>query len=176
MNHVAIYARASTTEERQNLDIQVNPLVRWCEERGHTYTVYKEFASGSKQSRPQLNIMMQDVRARKCNTVLVWRLDRLGRSIQHLLQLIEEFKNKDVAFISFHEGFDTNTPHGKLFFHIAAAFAQFERELTMERVNLGLTEAKRKGKKLGRPKGSKDKKRRRKSGYHLRWARQGKGG
>jgi len=166
---VALYVRNSTNEERQNPQTQIHPLVQKCEREGWTYEIFQEFASGSKESRPELDKMLKKIRDKDFNAVLVWRLDRLGRSLKHLLQLIEEFRKKQVAFISLTEGFDTSTPQGELFFHIAGAFAQFERRLIQERINAGLDRARDEGKKLGRPKGSKDTKRRRKSGYYLRW-------
>lgn len=113
--------------------------------------------------------MLQRIRNKEFNAVMIWRLDRLGRSLKHLLQLIEEFRNKNVAFISLTEGFDTTTAQGELFLHISGAYAQFERALIQERINAGLKRAKEQGKSLGRPKGSKDIKARRKSGYWLRW-------
>lgn len=167
---IALYVRNSTNEERQNPEVQINPLVRRCENEGWEYIIFQEFASGAKQTRPKLDLMLQGIRNREFDAVMVWRLDRLGRSLKHLLQLIEEFNNKKIAFISLTEGFDTSTPQGELFFNIAGAFAQFERKLIQERINAGLAVAKEKGKTLGRPKGSKDKKRRRKSGYIQRWA------
>jgi DNA invertase Pin-like site-specific DNA recombinase len=94
---------------------------------------------------------------KKFDMVLVWRIDRLGRSLKHLLQLIEEFKYNKVAFVSLSEGFDTGNPQGELFFHIAGAFAQFERRLIQERINAGLARAKAEGVVLGRRKGSKNK-------------------
>jgi len=166
---VALYVRNSTTEEKQNPDVQLNPLIKKCEVEGWEYEIFQEFASGSKETRPELDKMLKKVRDKEFNAVVVWRLDRLGRNLKHLLQLIEEFRNKKVSFISLTEGFDTSTPQGELFFHIAGAFAQFERKLIQERINAGLTEAKMKGKVLGRPIGSKDKKRRRTSGYVNRW-------
>jgi DNA invertase Pin-like site-specific DNA recombinase len=166
---VAVYVRNSTNEERQNPQTQIRPLIQRCEREGWEYEIFQEFASGSKESRPELDRMMVRIRQEEFKVVLVWRLDRLGRSLKHLLQLIEEFKNKDVKFISLTEGFDTMTPQGELFFSIAGAFAQFERKLIQERVNAGLSRAKLEGKKLGRPSGSKDKKIRRKSGYLMRW-------
>jgi len=168
---IAIYARNSTTEEKQNPQTQLRPLIEKCEKEEWEYKVFQEFASGAKESRPKLNEMMQEIRDGKFDAVLVWRLDRLGRSLKHLLQLIEEFKSKSISFISMMEGFDTSTPQGELFFHIAGAFAQFERKLIQERINAGLSRVKAEGKKLGRPKGSKDKKRRTKSGYYLRWSK-----
>ena len=164
MIKVALYIRNSTTEERQNPQTQINPLVEKCKREGWEYEIFQEFASGAKESRPELDKMLQKVRDREFNAVMVWRLDRLGRSLKHLLQLIEEFKNKDVKFISLTEGFDTTTPQGELFFSIAGAFAQFERKLIQERINAGLARAKLEGKSFGRPKGSMDKKPRRKSG------------
>jgi len=166
---VAIYVRNSTNEDRQNPLTQVNPLVQRCEREGWTYEVFQEFASGAKESRPELDKMLSRIRAREFNAVLVWRLDRLGRSLKHLLQLVEEFRNRNVSFISLTEGFDTSTPQGELFFHIAGAFAQFERRLIQERINAGLDRARSESKRLGRPPGSKDKKRRRRSGYINRW-------
>ena len=165
----ALYIRCSTNEERQRIETQLNPLIQYCKDKGLEYDTYQEYASGSKESRPQLNNMLQGIRIRQYNRVIVWRLDRLGRSLKHLLQLIEEFKNRSVKFISITEGFDTSTAQGELFFSIAGAFAQFERKLIQERVNAGLDRARSEGKQLGRPPGSKDKKRRRTSGYVNRW-------
>jgi len=162
--NVAIYVRNSTTEERQNPETQIRPLKERCVREGWDYEIFQEFASGAKESRPELDRMFQRIRNKEFHAIMVWRLDRLGRSVKHLLQLIEELKNKDVKFISLTEGFDTTTAQGELFFHIASAFAQFERKLIQER-------ARAEGKALGRPKGSKDKKRRTKSGYYLRWAK-----
>lgn len=166
---VAIYVRNSTNEERQNPQTQILPLVQKCEREGWTYEIFQEFASGSKESRPELDRMMKKIRDKEFNAVMVWRLDRLGRSLKHLLQMVEEFQKKNVSFISLTEGFDTSTPQGELFFHIAGSFAQFERRLIQERINAGLSRAKAEGKSFGRPKGAKDKKRRKKSGYWLRW-------
>lgn len=168
---VAIYVRNSTNEERQNPETQIRPLKERCDREGWDYEIFQEFASGSKESRPELDKMLKKIRNKHFDTVLVWRLDRLGRSLMHLLQLIEEFNNKNVKFISLTEGFDTTTAQGELFFTIAGAFAQFERKLIQERVNAGLNRARAEGKTLGRPKGSKDKKRRTKSGYYLRYAK-----
>lgn len=166
---VSIYVRNSTSEERQNPQVQIKPLVERCNRENWDYEIFQEFASGAKESRPELDKMLNKVRNKQFDIVLVWRLDRLGRSLKHLLQLIEEFRNKNVAFISLTEGFDTSTPQGELFFHIAGAFAQFERSLIQERINAGLKVAKEEGKVFGRPKGSKDKKIRKKGGYYLRY-------
>lgn len=165
----AVYIRNSTSEDKQNPKTQENPLVEYCKNKGFEYDIFQEFASGSRESRPELDKMLKGIRQGLYDKVIVWRLDRLGRNLKHLLQLIEEFKNKNVKFVSLTEGFDTTTIQGELFFSIAGAFAQFERALIRERINAGLKRAVAENKKLGRPFGSKDKKRRRKSGYYLRW-------
>jgi len=166
---IALYVRNSTDEERQNPQTQINPLIKKCEVEGWEYVIFQEFASGAKESRPELDKMMQRVRQYEFNAIMVWKLDRLGRSLQHLLGLIEEFKNKKVAFISLTEGFDTSTTQGKLFMQLLGAFAEFERNLIQERINAGLDRRRAEGKLMGRPKGSSDKKVRKKGGYYLRW-------
>ena len=169
---LALYVRNSTTEDKQNPLTQINPLVERCKREKWSYEIFQEFASGAKQSRPELDKMMKRVRNKEFDAVMVWKLDRLGRSLQHLLQLIEEFKNKNISFISLTEGFDTSTSQGKLFMQLLGAFAEFERNLIQERINAGLDRAKLEGRTLGRPKGSKDGKVRRKSGYLLRWQKE----
>ena len=94
---------------------------------------------------------------------------RLGRSLQHLIQIIQEWNNLGIDFICKTQPIDTTTNEGKLIFHIFGAIAEFERGIIRERINSGLDRARRQGKKLGRPKGSKDKKRRKKGGYYLRY-------
>lgn len=170
---VAIYVRNSTTEDKQNPETQLIPLKERCDREEWTYEIFQEFASGAKETRPELDKMLQRIRNKEFDAVLVWRLDRLGRSLSHLLQLIQEFNKKNVKFISLIEGFDTTTPQGELFFHIAGAFAQFERKLIQERIMAGIARAKKEGTTLGRPKGKKDSKRRRTSGYIQRWGKNG---
>ncbi len=165
----AIYVRNSTTEDKQNPQTQLMPLEKFCKDKGWEYIIFQEFASGAKESRPQLDKMLQRIRGEEFKRVLVWKLDRLGRSLQHLLLLMQEFKKRNIEFVSMTEGFDTSTAQGQLFFSIVGAFAQFERELIRERINAGLDRAKKEGKHLGRPPGSKDKKVRKKGGYYLRY-------
>lgn len=168
---VALYMRVST--EEQTVENQRLKLLDWCQAHGYSTVVeFVDVASGSKQSRTELDKMMVLVRSRQVKVVVVYKLDRLGRSLQHLLQLIEEFRNKKVQFVSLSESIDTETAQGRLFLQLAGAFAEYERELIRERTRAGLSRARRQGKRLGRPKGSKDKKPRRKSGYHLRWKRE----
>ncbi len=107
--------------------------------------------SGAKDRRPALDRLLADARKRKFDVVLCWRLDRLGRSLRHLVLTLEEFQVLGIAFVSLAEGIDATTPAGKLQMHILAAIAEFERARIAERVTAGLARAKQQGKKLGRP-------------------------
>jgi DNA invertase Pin-like site-specific DNA recombinase len=133
-----------------------------------------EGESGSKSSRPELNNLLNDMRERKFDTVVCYKLDRLGRSLSNLLNLLQEFKNRGIRLISVVDGLDTNNdnPMSRAFWQLLGVFAELERGITVSRVNDGLYRAKMNGKKLGRPTGAKDKKRRRLSGYHVRWAKE----
>ncbi len=164
----AIYARVST--EDQTLEQQVEPCIRRLESEGHEWVVFEEKISGVKDTRPQLDLMLQAMRRREVHGVMVYKLDRLGRSTKHLLQVLEELKNKGVPFVSLTEGFDTGTSMGVFTMTIMAALAQMERDVISERTRNKLAYLKSKGVKLGRPKGAKDKKPRRKAGYLGRWA------
>jgi DNA invertase Pin-like site-specific DNA recombinase len=110
-----------------------------------------EGVSGSYDSRPQLDKMLADAQHGKFQTILIWRLDRLGRSLQNLVRLFENFRSWNVALISFGEGLDFSTSMGKLFYQLSGAFAEFERDCIRERVKAGLRNAKSKGRRLGRP-------------------------
>ena len=165
----AIYTRVSTIDKGQTLEQQELPLIEYCKKEGWEYEVFKDFASGAKESRPQLDMMMQRVRAGEVNSILIFRLDRLGRSLKHLLQLVEELNNKKIRFICLTQNIDTNTPQGMFFLQILGAAAEFERQLLRERIKDKLNYLKSTGKLLGRPQGSKDKKRRKKGGYYLRY-------
>lgn len=168
---IALYARVST--ENQTTENQEILLKQWAESKARPYTLYTEVASGAKHTREQLGEMMSAIRRGEHDIVVVWKLDRLGRSLQHLLQIIEELRNRKVQFVTLTEMIDTESPQGRLFLQIAGAFAEFERALIRERVILGIDRARKEGKTLGRPKGSPDKKQRRKAGYWLRYAKKG---
>lgn len=168
MMKYAVYCRVST--EEQTLDQQRIPCVERCEREGWEYQVFEEKISGAKESRTQLDLMMQAVRAREFDGVMVYKLDRLGRSLKHLLQIIEELNNKGIAFLSLSEGFDTMTPMGRFGVSIMGALAQMEREMISERTKIKLDYLKKKGVRLGRPPGAKDRKPRRKAGYYSRWS------
>ena len=170
MKRVAIYIRVSTSDQTTlNQEIE---LKKYC--FNNDYEIYKiyndEGESGSKTSRPQLDLMLQDMRNKEFDIVLVWKFDRLGRSTAHLLQVLEEMKNKDVRLIATSQSIDTETPMGKFFFTILSGFAEMEREMIRERIKLGLARRKKQGKPIGRIKGSKDKARRKRLGYFKRWS------
>ena len=136
------YARVSTNE--QNLDLQRDALKKaGCEK------VYVEQASGSKSSRPELAKTIDMLR--EGDTLVVWRLDRLGRSLKHLIELVTELEESGIGFKSLTESMDTTTNNGKLIFHIFGALAEFERNLIRERTQAGLAAARARGRKGGRP-------------------------
>lgn len=167
----AIYVRVSTKD--QTTLNQELILKEYC--KRHEYKIYKiyrdEGVSGSKTSRRGLDLMLQDMRQKYFDVVIVWKLDRLGRSVQHLLQILEELKNKKVRLICTDMNIDTHSPQGKFFFTVIGAFAELEREIIRERINAGLSRARKQGKRLGRPKGAKDKKPRNKLGYMERYSK-----
>ena len=172
-NDVAIYGRVSTSA--QNIETQLREARDYCSRSG--IVEYKTYAdvgvSGVKSSRPFLDEMLRDVRVGKVKTIVIYKLDRLGRSLPHLLDLLGEFKNRKVRLISISDGLDsqtTNNPMSQAFWRLLGVFADLERDLIRERVMSGLARAKEQGKKLGRPAGSKDKGARSVSGYHLRYA------
>jgi DNA invertase Pin-like site-specific DNA recombinase len=147
----AIYARVSTFD--QEPENQLQELRRYVEARGWTGTEYiDKGVSGARDSRPALDRLVGDARRRKFDTLIVWRLDRLGRNLKHLITLLEELQSMGVAFVSLHEGIDATTPAGKLQMHILGAIAESERARIAERVKAGLARAKAQGKRLGRPK------------------------
>ena len=170
MKSAALYLRVST-QDQTTLNQELE-LKKYCEkEEIRIYDIYRdEGISGTKTSRPQLDRMLQDMRKKKFDVVVVWKFDRLGRSTAHLLQVLEEMKNKGVRLIATSQNIDTSTPMGKFFFIILSGFAEMERSIMVERINLGLKRARKQGKTMGRPMGSKDKKRRRTSGYVQRWS------
>ena len=148
---VALYARVSTKD--QNCDMQLRDLRAYCVARN--YEDVTEFVdagiSGSKQSRPELDRMMNLARKRKLDAVICWRFDRFARSTKHLVTALDEFRSLGIAFISYQENLDTSSPLGQAIFTIVAAVAQLERDLIRERITAGVRNAKAKGKRLGRP-------------------------
>lgn len=150
----AIYARVSTKE--QSCDLQVRDLKAFCKARGFaSICEYLDLGeSGAKDSRPQLNRMMDQARKRKFDAIVVWRFDRFARSTKHLLMALEEFRSLGIQFISYQENIDTSSPLGQALFTIVSAVAQLERDLIRERVTAGIRHARACGKQLGRPRRS----------------------
>lgn len=150
---IAIYARVSTAGGHQDPEMQLRELQEYAERRGwqivETYT--DAGVSGSRESRPALNRLMADAYQRRFDAVLVWKLDRFGRSLRHLVNALAEFEALGIAFVSLRDNLDLSTPSGRLMFQIIGAMAEFERALIKERVRAGLRNARAKGKRLGRP-------------------------
>ncbi len=148
----AIYARVSTTAN-QSVEMQLRDLQELATRRGLEIVgeYCDEGVSGAKGSRPALDRMLADAHAGKFKAILVWKLDRLGRSLLHLVRLLEDLRRIGIELVSFSEGLDFTTTTGKLLFQIISAFAEFERDCIRERVLAGMRNARAKGKKIGRP-------------------------
>jgi DNA invertase Pin-like site-specific DNA recombinase len=140
------YMRVSSDSDRQTTNLQRDALLAaGVDER----QLFEDRASGAKDDRPGLNSALTFVRPG--DVLVVWKLDRLGRSLPHLLTIINSLRERKVAFRSLTEGMDTTTASGELLFHVFGALAQYERALTRERVVAGLAAAKRRGRVGGRP-------------------------
>lgn len=167
-----IYYRVSTAD-KQDKGMQQKAIRDYCSREA--IEIFKEYSdigqSGSKESRPSFDKMLEDMRAGLFDTIIVYKLDRIGRSLSHLVKLFEEFNKRKINFISITQSINTTTPEGRMFLHMLMVLAEYERELTINRINSGLDRVRAEGRSLGRPSGSKDKKRRRTSGYINRWLR-----
>lgn len=150
---VAIYCRVSTDE--QDADKQEEICNEYCKRNNlEVYKVYKDVISGSKDSRPAFNLLLEEMRQLKFDCIMVTKLDRLGRSLQHLLSMFNEFNKRGIHFIATTQNIDTSSPSGRLQMQIMGAFAEFEREIIRERTREGLRKA------VGVGKRGKDKKQR----------------
>ena len=147
----AIYMRVSTND--QSTSLQSDEGRRLVEARGWSLagTFEDVGISGTKDRRPGLDALMAAARKRKFDVLVVWRADRLFRSVHHMVATLHELAALGIDFVSCTESFDTSTPTGKLLFHICAAFAQFERDVIVERTVAGMAAAKRRGTRIGRP-------------------------
>jgi DNA invertase Pin-like site-specific DNA recombinase len=146
----AIYSRVSTLDQQP--ENQLAELRVYCERRAWSIAEYVDHGiSGAKEKRPALDCLVSDARRRRFDVLVVWRLDRLGRNLRHLILLLDELQALGVAFVSLGEGIDTGTPAGRLQLHILGAIAEFERARIQERVRAGLARARRQGRSLGRP-------------------------
>jgi DNA invertase Pin-like site-specific DNA recombinase len=144
---VAAYARVSTNNHHQDPEVQLRDIRDYCDRKGWELTqVYVDKGiSGTKSSRPELNRLMVDVETKRFDGVIVWKFDRFARSSAHLINSLDKFKVLGMAFVSVQDSIDTSTAMGECMFTIIAAFAQFERSVTVERIKAGLRNAKAKG-------------------------------
>jgi DNA invertase Pin-like site-specific DNA recombinase len=170
MKDVALYCRVSMTDGSQTTENQKIRLIEYAEKNNYSYDLYEETES-TRKTRPVKQALLGKLRAGAYNSVIIFKLDRWARSSMELILDTKELIDKGIGFISVSDNLDFSTASGKLHFQILSAFAEFERELIRERTMEGLRRAKLQGKQSGRPKGSKDTKKRKKSGYILREAK-----
>ena len=139
------YARVSTKD--QNLELQIDALKKaGCEK------IYQDIASGARTERPALNEMINNLRSD--DVCVIWKLDRLGRSLNHLIGLVNDLIEKKIGLQSLNDPIDTTTAQGRLSFNLFASLAEFERDLIRERTQAGLSAARARGRNGGRPKGT----------------------
>lgn len=152
MTTACLYARVSTANHHQNPEVQLRDLRQFAKQR--KWKVVGEYVdwgvSGAKDSRPELDKLMEAAKQHKFAAVLVARFDRMARSVVHLLRVLETFKSLGIEFVSLSEQIDTSTPAGKMVFTVLGAVAELERSLIGERIKAGLRNAKAKGTKLGK--------------------------
>ncbi len=140
------YMRVSSDSDRQTTALQRDALLAAGVDERH---LFEDKASGVRDDRPGLAKTLEFIKTGDC--LVVWKLDRLGRSLSHLLTIVTGLRDRGVGFRSLTEQMDTTTPHGELLFHLFGALAQYERALTRERIKAGITAAKRRGRQGGRP-------------------------
>lgn len=151
---VATYSRVSTSHHNQDPEIQVYELRRYCEARDWevTHEIVDHGYSGGTAVRPGLKELQELVKLRKIDAVVVVKLDRLFRSLRHLVVTLEDWEALGVKFVSVKDAVDWTTPAGRFFVQVLGSLAELEKSILVERTMMGLDHARRKGKKLGRPK------------------------
>lgn len=165
-----LYARVSTAD--QSTDAQLDALRKYCDQRGwQVIHEESETASGATTKRPKREALMLAAKQRKIDAVVVWKLDRWGRSTRDVLNTVEEMKAFGVRFVSVTEAIDADTPMGQLFLAMCAAFAQMERELIRERVKVGIERYREINGEWGRPKSAQAKAGQIKELYALNWSK-----
>jgi len=150
---VAIYARVSTVD--QDCSLQLNELRAYCKRR--EWPIHEEYVdtiTGKAASRPALDKLLKDARAHRFEAVVVWKIDRFGRSVRNFTEHLQQLDGWGVRFLAITQNIDTNKadPMSRLLMHVLCAFAEFEREMIVERVRAGMAAAKHKGVHCGRPK------------------------
>ena len=150
----AIYARISTVNHGQDVTLQTTELQKFAQARGWQVVgcYVDEGISGTTEKRPELERLLVEAHRCKFDVLLCWKLDRLGRSLRHLVNLLAELESLGIAFVSLRDNLDLTTPAGRLMFQVVGAMAEFEKSLIVERVKAGLKHARDKGRNLGRPK------------------------
>jgi len=153
---VALYARVSDPEpdpdkSRQDPENQLRELREYCSTRGWKPAEFVDRTQGDRDNRPQLNELLKLCRRRRCGAVVVWKFDRLGRSLRQLITVLDELRALDVQLISYRESIDTGTPHGRAMFGMIGIFAEYEHTLFSERTRAGLNRARAQGKICHRP-------------------------
>ncbi len=146
---VALYARVSTAGGQQTVENQLLPLRAFATARGWTAIEFTDTMSGAKEQRPALTEMLKAVKSRKVDVVVCVKLDRLARSVRHLVNMTSEFEALGVDLVVLDQAIDTTLPTGRLLFHVLAAISEFERSLIVSRIHAGLALARSRGKKLG---------------------------
>ena len=165
---VAVYCRVST--DSQELSQQIESCKKFCGFKGFEFEVFSEIGSGKNFNRPEFYRMLETIRKGDFQGVVCFRFDRLGRNVRDLLDFFNEMENKKVEIFSVNESLDTSTAIGRAVRDIILRMAQLERESISEATKQRLQALKNLGKHLGRPKGSRDNKARKKSGYFRRWS------
>jgi len=149
---VGLYGRVSTTDKGQDPELQLRDLRAYAEAR--RWKVFGEHVdkgeSGAKDRRPELGRLMEDARKRRIDGILVWKLDRFGRSLKSLVTTLEELRALGIQFVSYTENLDFSIPAGRAMANLIGVFAEFERDLIRERVRAGIQNAKNKGIRVGR--------------------------
>lgn len=151
MKRAARYLRVSRSDQRENLQADETEQLIERREWELIETYVDHGVSGSRERRPDLDRLLADARKRRFDVLVVWRSDRLFRSLRHMVNTLAELDAIGVHFVSASEVFDTTTPQGKLLLHLVAAFSEFERNTLIERTRAGMAAAKRRGVRLGRP-------------------------
>jgi DNA invertase Pin-like site-specific DNA recombinase len=150
----ALYARVSTANGSQDPEMQLRELREYVSSRG--FELVGEYVdngvSGTKEKRPALDRLIADAHRRRFDVLLCWKLDRVGRSLRHLVNLLAELEALGIAFVALRDNLDLTTPAGRLMFQVIGAMAEFERSLIVERVRAGMRNARARGKRIGRPK------------------------
>lgn len=160
----AIYARVSTADKGQDPELQVAILKEFANRRGYYVDqslIYIDHASGKDDNRPRFKELMEDARKGRFEIILITKIDRMMRSLTNLLMVMGKLEKWNVALECSDQDIETRSAQGRLFIQILGAFAEWEREMIRERVKAGMDHAKAQGKNIGRPKGAKDKKKRR---------------